>query len=84
MSEFPKKAFVRPLKGGGYQVGAVGCGEHSGYTGPVADVTAERGWLYVNTDDYEGCAMLNIEALPKLISALRKLQKDIRAPQGDA
>jgi hypothetical protein len=82
MTEFPMKAFVTPMKGGGYQVGAVGVGDHAEYRGPVAEVYAERGWLYVVTDPHEGHAMLNIAALPKLISALRRLQKEISGSEG--
>ena len=45
------------------------------YKGPVADVYTKDKWLFIVTDPYEGAAMLNIEALPKLRSALAKLDK---------
>lgn len=51
------------------------------YRGPCANVYAKDGRFYVNTDDYEGNAMLNIETLPKLIEALQKLQAHIETSQ---
>lgn len=44
------------------------------YNGPCAQVYAGDGFVYVITDDHEGVAMINREALPKLIEALQRLQ----------
>jgi len=45
------------------------------YTGPVAQIYYDKQWLFVETDPYEGQAMLHIEALPKLIEALQKISE---------
>ncbi len=49
------------------------------YIGPVAEIeaSADRSWVYVTTDRYEGHAMINREALPKLIEALQRLEKHL-------
>lgn len=54
------------------------------YCGPRAEVYVgsrdkKPEWLYVVTDDYEGSAMLNIETLPMLQRALRKIAKTLAA-----
>ena len=51
-----------------------------GHAGPYARVSAdlERGWLYIVTDDYEGSAMLGLEALPHLRKALTKIARDLK------
>jgi hypothetical protein len=56
---------------GEYRVGAK-VGDYP-YNGPCASVYADGSFVYVNTDDYEGLAMLNLEALPQLIEALQRL-----------
>lgn len=43
------------------------------YDGPCAHVYGDKDWVHVCTDDYEGNAMINREALPKLIEALQRL-----------
>lgn len=53
------------------------------YHGPVASVTYDETWLTIETDDYEGSAMLNIEALPYLRRALAEISRDIRAKRKD-
>ena len=75
-------AFIRPRDGGGFVVGYW----RGDYTGPTAEVytltyprDAKPTWVIISTDDYEGHAMLNIEALPKLRQALAKLAKAIEA-----
>jgi hypothetical protein len=45
------------------------------YIGPVARIWGDAEWVYVSTDDYEGTAMINREALPKLIVALQRLEE---------
>lgn len=48
------------------------------YAGPAARVYYDENWLHINTDDYEGNAMLNIEALPALRRALAQISKEIK------
>ncbi len=48
---------------------------YSDYYGPCARVSVDDDWVTICTDDYEGNAVLNIEALPFLIRALKKLNK---------
>jgi hypothetical protein len=45
------------------------------YHGPMARIDWDDDWLHIVTDDHEGHAMLNIEALPKLRLALAKIAK---------
>lgn len=49
------------------------------YFGPTASVSGDGTWLNVVTDDYEGAAMLNIEALPFLIEALQALAASLES-----
>ncbi len=72
------KGFIRGSVEDGFQVGAAAT--DSDYIGPVADVSFDDKWLHITTDDYEGAAMLNIEALPFLLKALRQIDKRRRAP----
>ena len=37
-----------------------------------------RDWFYVETDAYEGCAMIEMECLTPLIKTLQKLRKNLR------
>jgi len=48
------------------------------YHGPYARVEYDKDWLHICTDDYEGHAMLNIEALPYLRRALAAIAKELR------
>jgi hypothetical protein len=48
------------------------------YRGPVAQVTWDDTWFWICTDDYEGNAMINIEALPHLRRALAKVARAIK------
>jgi hypothetical protein len=45
------------------------------YHGPVARVSCDDKWLVICTDDHEGYAMLNVEALPFLRRALGYLDR---------
>lgn len=54
------------------------------YIGPVARIEYNKDWLYIVTDEYEGVAMLNIEALPALRRALTQIAKELRANGEDA
>lgn len=47
-----------------------------GYQGPQAEVSADKTWLHIITDPYEGVVMLNIEAAPHLIKAVRKAMRE--------
>lgn len=47
------------------------------YNGPCAHIYSDKSFVYVCTDDYEGNAMVNIEALGPLIEALSKLREHI-------
>lgn len=67
------RAFVKEC-GRDYLVGAED--KETNYSGPVARVSADKNWLVIETDAYEGHAMLNVEALPALIRALRQLQSE--------
>ena len=51
------------------------------YEGPRAEVTWNDTWLYICTDQYEGNAMLNIEALEPLRKALAKISRSRRDGQ---
>lgn len=53
--------------------------EATDYIGPYARIYIDRGWLMIVTDDHEGAAMLNVEALPLVIEALQKLQAKLDA-----
>jgi hypothetical protein len=46
------------------------------YRGPTAQITWDKDWLHIVTDDYEGNAMVNIETLPALRRALARVAKD--------
>ena len=47
------------------------------YFGPRAEIFADEMFVHVVTDDYEGHAMLNLEALPFFIEALVQLREHI-------
>lgn len=49
------------------------------YIGLQARVSYDKDWLHIVTDEYEGAAMLNIEALPALRRALSQIAKERRA-----
>lgn len=53
------------------------------YEGPVAEITWDDTWLHIVTDNYEGYAMLNIEALGPLRKALAKIARSIKARSAD-
>lgn len=55
----------------------------SNYCGPHAEVSWLDQWLIIDCGE-EQSAMLNIEALPALMKALRKIQKQIKEKQKDA
>ena len=76
-----KTAYIRDDGKGGFLVGTSKKPDDrhpDGYEGPVARVSFDKTWLYVNTDDYEGHAMMNIETLPMLRRALAKIAKRIK------
>lgn len=54
------------------------------YYGPVARVTFDATWLHISTDDYEGHALLNIEALPYLQEALAKIAAQLKTAGNSA
>lgn len=47
------------------------------YIGPVASVYGDQTWVHVCTDDYEGNAMINRQALPSLIKALQRVERHL-------
>ena len=49
------------------------------YNGPTARISFDENWLNICTDDYEGNAAINIEALPQLQKALRMVAKRLKA-----
>lgn len=49
------------------------------YIGPVASVYSENEWLFVVTDEHDGCAMINISTLPRLIEALQMLERHLHS-----
>lgn len=58
----------------------VGCTYKSdGSAGTSARVSFDKTWLHIITDDYEGSAMLHIECLPKLRTALARIAKEMKA-----
>jgi hypothetical protein len=74
VTEGDKVSNVTPFKEERGDVTLVGARYNSsGTLGPVAQVYADKDWVWIVTDSYEGSVMLNIEALPLLIEALRKL-----------
>jgi hypothetical protein len=54
------------------------------YSGPCAHVYGDENWVYVETDSYEGCAMINREALPMLIEALTRLEAHLNATSDES
>lgn len=56
-----------------------------GSLGPVAEISVSKNgrdddhvsWITISADDYEGSAMLHIEALPLLIEALEELRENL-------
>jgi hypothetical protein len=73
------KGFIRE-KDGTFYVGAEDLTDKANpYRGPVAEVAHDDTWLTIETDAYEGHAMLNIEALPYLRKALAKISRKIKA-----
>jgi len=73
------KGFIRE-KDGAFYVGAEDMSDKERpYRGPVAEVTYDDTWLVIETDAYEGHAMLNIEALPHLRAVLTKISRKIKA-----
>lgn len=60
----------------GYRVGARYKSDNT--IGSIADVYLSDGWLIISTDDYEGVAMLHVEALPHLRRALNRLTRHIK------
>jgi hypothetical protein len=56
--------------------------ERGRYIGPKADVYIRDGWLFVQTDRYEGSAMMNAETLPALRKALAKLARRLKENAG--
>lgn len=54
------------------------------YDGPCAQVTWDGAWLHIITDDYEGHAMLNIEAIEPLRKALAMISRKIKTPNREA
>lgn len=69
----PSIGFVRDGGDGELLVGAED--KSRNYCGPVARVYVRDGFLWIVTDDHEGVAMINEEALPSLQEALRQLAK---------
>ncbi len=65
----------------GWLVGCRGPKQDDGsqYRGPTAQVSYDEDWLHIITDDSEGHAMLNIEALPQIREALAAIAKERRA-----
>lgn len=59
-------------------VGYEWLGRDPPYRGPIARIEHDKVWLHITTDDYEGHAMLNIQTLPFLISALKKIERKIK------
>lgn len=51
------------------------------YLGPAARVSYDKDWLYIVTDDHEGNAMLDIEALSALRRALAQIARERRVAQ---
>lgn len=66
---------------GEYRVGCKDEPEVGGYpyVGPCASVYADKSFVYISTDPYDGTAMINLEALPLLIESLRKLEAHIKS-----
>lgn len=57
----------------GFYVGAAD--KERNYTGPEAYVSADKTWLHIVTDPYEGVVMLNIEAAIFLVEAIYALME---------
>lgn len=53
-----------------------------GYRGPVAEITWDDTWVHIVTDSYEGHVMLNIEVLPFLQQALKRVQAALSKGEG--
>jgi len=72
-----RTGFIRQI-GDNYQVGASDV--KRSYEGPIADIKADKTWLYITTCPYDGAVMLNIETLPFLIEALQDIQSEHTLP----
>ena len=59
------------------------CFYRDGSPSTHAEVYADKDWLHVVTDDEEGHAMLNIEALPLLIEVLQNIAQEQKALNAD-
>jgi uncharacterized protein (UPF0335 family) len=84
--EVKRVAFLIEDAPGEYRVGARDepqVGDYP-YSGPCAQVSGDETWVYVCTDDYEGNAMINREALPQLIEALQRLEDHLRSDRSGA
>jgi hypothetical protein len=62
----------------GQTIFLVGAKDENEYEGPRAKIDWDNTWLNITTDEYEGHAMLNIEALEPLREALAKISLAIR------
>jgi hypothetical protein len=76
------KGFLKKHVEGGKTTFLVGADDLSNkqqpYHGPTAHITWDETWLNITTDDYEGHAMINIEALPYLRRALARVARTIK------
>lgn len=52
--------------------------------GTSARVSYDKDWVWIVTDEHEGCAMLHIECLPKLRKALANIAREIRRKRSAA
>jgi hypothetical protein len=77
---------VRPFKEGSAAANDLRVGaRYEDGDGTSADISVSRNgrdddhytWINICTDDYEGHAMLHIEALPLLIAALQEVEAEI-------
>ena len=81
-----KEPLVEPFKDGSAEANDLRVGaRYEGGGGVSADITVSRNgrdddhvtWINICTDDYEGHAMLHIEALPLLIQALQEIEAQL-------
>lgn len=76
-----RTAYLKEHEPGNYQVGCRDepqVGSYP-YNGPSANIYGDENFVHVNTCDYEGNAMINREALPKLIEALQRLEAHLKS-----
>lgn len=54
-------------------------GKDGRYEGPSVKISHNKDWVFLGTDDYDGTAMFNVEALSAVRRALAVAEKQVKA-----